>query len=130
MATKRIIIIDNTLDASQWEHYEVEDVCAFLKDYYKEWPATAHIYHNQVAVCNEVTPHDDATIEKLQSLEGTFYCVVYPAEPTSIVIGIIAVVAAVAAVLITSRLCSMTSTVLPAAARRRRICTSRSTSAT
>lgn len=101
MATKRVILAENPFEPETWEEFEVEDICAFLASRFDSWPAAGRIYHNQVAQCNDVTPTDEASIEKLQELEGDFYCIIYPEGGTELIIAaVIAVIAVVAAVVL------------------------------
>lgn len=95
---KTVILAENPLEPDSWEKVEVADVREFLMSRFDKWPATGRIYHEQVAECNDVTPSDEAGIERLGELPGPFYCVVYPAEPTTIIMVIVAVVAVAVAV--------------------------------
>lgn len=97
---KKVILAENPLDPESWETVEVEDVRDFLASRFDKWPATGRIYHEQVAECNDVTPCDVAGVERLGDLPGPFYCVIYPAEPTTILLIVVAVVAVAAAVLL------------------------------
>lgn len=94
---KTVILAENPLEPDSWEQVEVEDVCEFLVSRFSLWPPTGRIYHEQVAECNDVTPNDEDGIEKLQSLEGSFYVIIYPEGPAAIVIAIVIAVAVVAA---------------------------------
>lgn len=95
-----VVLAENPFEPDSWESFEVDDVCKFLTTRFNEWPATGRIYHNQVAECNDVTPNDENGIEKLQSLTGKFYCIIYPADGgISIAIAVIAAVAAAAVAL-------------------------------
>lgn len=94
---KTVILAENPLDASTWETFEVEDVCEFLATRFESWPATGRIYNEQVAECNDVTPRTEAEVERLQSLNGPFYCVIYPADPVTIIwVAVVAIIAIVA----------------------------------
>lgn len=92
-----IVIAENTFDASEWQTFEVEDICAFLAERYESFPSTARIYHDQVSQDNDVTPSDVEGIKKLQGLSGNFYLMVYPADPTTIIVSVLALAAAAAA---------------------------------
>jgi len=93
----RVILAENSIDPSTWEAFDVDDLCAFLKERYGVFPDTARIYHNQVAESCDVTPSDTAGIERLKSLEGTFYVIVYPGDPASIVYWVVTIVVAIVA---------------------------------
>jgi len=73
-----LTIVENILDPKTWEHIETDDVCATLAERYSQFPATGRIYHGQIADSCDVTPRDEAGIERLQSLDGQIYVVVYP----------------------------------------------------
>jgi NHL repeat-containing protein len=96
----KVTICENTLDPSTWETFEdVVDIRTFLMDHYQgKWPSTAHIYLNHVAMNADITPYDNAGIERLGSVKGHFFVVVYPAVITPLLVLII--VAAVTAVAI------------------------------
>lgn len=94
----RLIIGENSLDPTTWETYDVENVCAFLVDRYGDtFPTTARIYHNDVSQATDVTPTDEAGVERLEALEGTFYVVVYPEDPITIIVAVVAVAVTAAA---------------------------------
>lgn len=96
---KQVILARNPMEPDTWTHHEVKDVRDFLMEEFTEWPSTARIYHKQVSASADVTPSDEATIERLGELPGPFYVVVYPADPVTIVIAIVAVVVVAAVVL-------------------------------
>lgn len=94
---KTVIIAENSLDPTTWETVEVEDLREFCMARFSTWPDTARIYHEQVAENCDVTPSDEWGVNRLGTLEGTFYIVVYPGDPVTIIIAVIAVAAAAAA---------------------------------
>lgn len=77
---KKITLIHDPFSAEGWITKHVEDIHAFLASQFQDFPATARIYHSQIAVANDVTPHDKASIDHLSAMDGEFYCVVYPAD--------------------------------------------------
>lgn len=89
-----ITICDNILAPNQWPTEQCDDVRAYLMDHFKTWPKTAHVYHEQVSKLNDVTPYDEATIERLGKLTGHFYVVVMPNGPAILIPIIISVVLA------------------------------------
>lgn len=91
-----VIICENALDPLTWETIEVDDLCKFLSKRFNKWPETAKIFHHQVAQNCDVTPYDDPSIEKLQSLTGTFYVVIYPEGIETILIIVAIGIAALA----------------------------------
>ena len=96
---KRVTLARNPLEPDTWTHHEVEDVRDFLMAEFEEWPSTARIYHERVSSGHDVTPADEAGIERLGELSGPFYVVVYPADPVTIIIAVVAVVVVAAVVL-------------------------------
>lgn len=74
-----LIISDNPFEPETARRFEnVEDIVPILMDHFVTWPDTAHIFHNEVAETHDVTPHDEASIERLRTLDGTVYVIVYP----------------------------------------------------
>lgn len=75
---KTVILYENVLDFSEHEVFEVENVSEFLVTRFEKWPDAGRIYHGDISQISDITPCDEATIERLQSLEGTFHCVIFP----------------------------------------------------
>lgn len=96
---KRVTLAQNPLEPETWTHHDVEDVRDFLLGEFAEWPSSARIYHERVSLGHDVTPADEAGIERLGELPGPFYVVVYPADPITIIIAVVAVVVVAAVVL-------------------------------
>lgn len=96
---KTVILALNPMEPDTWATHEVEDVRDFLMGQFTEWPATARIYHEHVSSANDVTPSNEAEIDRLGTLEGTFYVIVYPADPVTIIIAVVAIVVVAAVVM-------------------------------
>ena len=96
---KQVILARNPMEPDSWSHHEVPDVRDFLMEEFAEWPSSARIYHQHVSSTTDVTPGDEHGIERLGELPGPFYVVVYPADPVTIIIAIVAVVVVAAVVL-------------------------------
>jgi hypothetical protein len=92
---KTVTIFNNAVDATDRNTWVVDDVCAFLASRFPSFPDTAKIYHEQIAASNDVTPHCEADIERLQSLDGNFFAVIWPEDPISIAVVVAIAVAAV-----------------------------------
>lgn len=93
----------NPLDRQAYEKHTVEHVGMFLHEYFKGvWPETAHIYLDEVAQANDITPTDEAGVEYLETSTGTLWVIVYPATGIEVAIGIgvVALIASVAAILL------------------------------
>jgi len=100
---KTVNIFGNSLDLSEYEIHEVENVSDFLMTYFDEWPETARIYHESVSQDRDVTPFDDSSIEFLNSLEGEFYVVITPAAFVAaawVIFAVVAVAIVAAAILL------------------------------
>lgn len=102
-----VLVADNPLDLKSWQRYDVECVGLFLYNHFNhQWPETARIYLKDVAKENDVTPGNPGTIEEDIALLDTFteplWVVVYPATgvEVAIIVGIIALAASVAAILL------------------------------
>jgi hypothetical protein len=94
---KQVTIATNPFDSETWVKHEVENVPELLMCEFAEWPDSARIYHGNVSEANDVTPHNDAEVERLAAMPGPFYVVVYPEGMDPLTIGIILVVAIIAA---------------------------------
>lgn len=91
-----VIIGHNPLEPETWTKHEVQDIRELLLEQFEVWPDHARIYHGEVAEDRDVTPHNEAEIERLGELEGLFYVINYPGELVTIIIAVVAVVAAAA----------------------------------
>ncbi|WP_313738115.1 host specificity factor TipJ family phage tail protein [Acinetobacter sp.] len=91
---KRVFIIPDPFNKETWSDESVEDVCEYLKQQFAVFPKNTRIYHNQIAVKNDVTPTDERSIKHLQSLEGDFYVVIYPSELLTIIYWAVLIVTA------------------------------------
>ena len=96
---KKVILALNPMEPDTWTTHDVEDVRDFLMHQFEEWPSTARIYHEHVSSANDVTPSNEEDIDRLGELDGAFYVIVYPADPVTIIIAIVAVVVVAAVVL-------------------------------
>lgn len=96
---KKVVLALNPMEPETWTTHDVEDVRDFLMGQFEEWPSTARIYHEHVSSANDVTPSNEAEIDRLGTLDGTFYVIVYPADPITIIIAIVAIVVVAAVVL-------------------------------
>lgn len=100
--SSKTVVLAKSLDSSTWIEHQTDDVCAFLaSEFGNRFPDSARIYHNEVSLDNDVTPSDASSIEKLQSLEGKLWVIVYP-EYAAIPY-ILAIVLAVAAYVLTPK---------------------------
>lgn len=94
--TQTVILCEDILAPDSWERHDVHDVRDFLMSRFDHFPATARIYHGQVSQDRDVTPSDEAGVERLATLDGTLYVVVYPGDPITIIVAVVAVAAAAA----------------------------------
>lgn len=93
-----VIIAKNPLEPETWVAHETCDIRELLVAEFIEWPSTARIYHEQVSQDRDITPRTEAEVEKLAEYEGRLYVVVYPGDPLSIIIAVVAVVAVAATI--------------------------------
>jgi hypothetical protein len=93
-----VIVARNNFEPETWTRHDVEDVLAFCKEEFPVWPKTARIYHRYVSLATDVTPTDEASIERLRKLDGVLYIIDYPAGIELIIIAVVAVAAVAAAV--------------------------------
>lgn len=93
-----VIVARNNFEPETWTRHDVEDVLEFCQQEFPVWPKTARIYHRYVSQVTDVTPTDEASIERLRQLEGVLYIVDYPAGIELIIIAVVAVAAVAAAV--------------------------------
>lgn len=92
----QVTLCENLLEPLSWETHATDNVCAFLKAQYRTmFPATGRIYFDYVSDSNDVTPHSEADIERLQKLEGHFFVIVWPEDPITIAIVVAVALAAV-----------------------------------
>ncbi|USA54570.1 host specificity factor TipJ family phage tail protein [Acinetobacter sp. C32I] len=91
---KRVIICPDPYNQSTWSTADVDDVSAYLKQQFTVFPQNTKIYHNSVAEENDITPLSAEGIKHLQSLEGTFYVVIYPSWIWYVYYAIVAIMAA------------------------------------
>jgi hypothetical protein len=88
--TNKVTLCENALDPSTWETLECDDIRDFLVDHFGSWPTTARIYLNRVGRDTDVTPYDEGGVERLGSLTGHFFVVVYP-EGAAVILLIVAI---------------------------------------
>ena len=91
-----VIIGHNPLEPETWVKHETQDIRELLMQEFAVWPEHARIYHGQVGLDHDVTPHNEAEVERLADLEGLFYVMNYPGNPLTIIIAVVAVIAAAA----------------------------------
>jgi hypothetical protein len=86
-------IIDNPLDLATFSEYHPVALLPFLVAQFQEWPLTAKLYRDTVAISNDVTPTNQEQFDALTD-DGVYYVVVWPDGPLAIVaIGVLAFVA-------------------------------------
>jgi len=95
---KTLILGEDSTNSATWKTIPVASVSAYLKQHFGTFPHTAKIYHEYIALERDVTPTNKAEIEHLESLEGKFYCIVYPGEFITATMLIYAAIAAAVAV--------------------------------
>ena len=73
----------------------------FLQDELGVWPDTARLYRDQITVGNDITPRTEDEAQAIaDTRDGLFYVVVYPGDPVTAIIAVVATLALTAAVLL------------------------------
>jgi hypothetical protein len=96
----RVTIQHNIFDKHENEIVHTDNVVELLMDRFPHWSPGLRIYNSKISeICekNEVTPHNEAEVEKLLSLEGPLSVINWPGDPATIAIAI-AIVAVLAVV--------------------------------
>lgn len=111
----KVGIVTNPFDPRSWEQHETADPSALLMGRFPSWPADARIFDlsgfgdwtraasildPSVLAARDVTPRDEAGVERLGALEGPLLVTVMPADPVTAIITVVAIVIAVASVLL------------------------------
>jgi hypothetical protein len=96
-------LVRDPLALDQVEEHEVAPggLQPFLQEQFPAWPETARIYRGEIAIENDVTPTDEHGVNELEAAEdGTYHVVVYPGDPITILITVVATLALTAVVLL------------------------------
>ena len=92
-----VILIKDIFENPLGERHEVDNIVEFLMSEFDVWSPYAKIYHNNIADECDVTPIDEAGIDKLLELDGDLYVLNSPGGPIAILaIAFVAVAATVA----------------------------------
>ena len=83
---KNLCVIENISDPSTWEKVEVESVSAYLFERYGVMPTGGRLYRGNVSELTDITPTCEKEIEDLEALQDDIYFVVYPEDPTTVMI--------------------------------------------
>ena len=75
---KTVYVSDSSLGKRNLKKYKTDSITKLLSNLYPTMPDTARIYHKVVCKKYDVTPHDGASEEYMESLEGTFWVIIYP----------------------------------------------------
>ena len=78
----RLTVVPNVLDRNDNVYIDTDNVVESLYDHFEgKFPDNARIYHKNVSDKDDVTPNEGDVyggIDRLESLEGDIYCIVYP----------------------------------------------------
>ena len=92
-----VTLAENALDPYTWQtHHAVDDLNAFLRERFDRMPDTARFYLDCVSSQTDITPHTETEVEALFALDGHIYIIIYPAGIETILLIVVAVIAAVA----------------------------------
>lgn len=109
----KIKYIDNIIDGVI-EDFEAENLVQWLvQKFGSKFPNNARIYHEQISYATDVTPNNEADIEKLQKLKGQFYVVMWNGDPVTT-----AIAAAVAIVVLSIVFIAVLKPKIPSVANR------------
>jgi hypothetical protein len=98
----RVRIIGDPFDLSTYSEHKVDDVLGLLREQFPTWPETGRLYRDSVAVENDVTPRTEEEVTALEEYDGDglFYVVVYPGDPITAIVTVVATLALTAAILL------------------------------
>jgi hypothetical protein len=83
-------LITDPFDLGSYSEHAPEQLIPFLQEQFPEWPPTARLYKEHVSQDCDVTPLCEADLERLTD-DNLSYVVVYPGDPTTLLIIAIAV---------------------------------------
>lgn len=86
----KVVIARDVYAPDTWTTADVADLQAYLKSTFDTWPATARLYHEHIALDHDITPTDAAGVDRLATVEGTVFVLIYPAGLDPITIALIA----------------------------------------
>lgn len=96
---KTVIIAENPFNTDEYKRFnDVDNIYDFLIGHFKTWDNSIRVYLNHVSESTDITPVDEVTLNNLDSYEGLFIVIRYPAVQ-AIVIIVVAVVVGVAVAL-------------------------------
>jgi hypothetical protein len=93
------LIRDPLAPSEEWESRQVADVRDFLMERFDSWPASARIYHGLPSLDRDVTPASAHDVERLADFDE-LTIIVYPGDPITAIIAVIAIVVGVVASLL------------------------------
>jgi hypothetical protein len=94
-------LIEDPFNLDAYSEHQPAELLPFLKERFETWPETARLYKDAIAVDHDVTPRTEADIAALETAQdGTFYVVVYPGDPVTAIIAVVATLALTVAVLL------------------------------
>jgi hypothetical protein len=96
----RVRVISDPLDKVGYDEYLPERLMPFLREHFPTWPETARLYKDGIGQENDVTPRCEADIDAMTD-DGLYYVVVYPGDPTTLlIVAIVVFVVATVAMLL------------------------------
>lgn len=93
----KLVVITDPFSLREPTAVDCDDVCAELRSQFETWPDTARIYHNVIAQSTDITPKSQEDVDRLSKIDGVVFVVVYPADPVTATIAVVALVVGVAA---------------------------------
>lgn len=92
-----VTVLANPLDPSDREIIETDDVLDFIHSRWASWPPTGRIYRGAPSAQNDITPACTADVERLAQQDGPITIIVYPEDPITIIVAVVAVAITAAA---------------------------------
>jgi hypothetical protein len=98
----RVRIIADPFDLATYAEYNTDDMLGLLHEHFPVWPETGRVYHDVISIENDVTPRSEDQVQALAEAQADdlFYVVVYPGDPVTAIITVVATLALTAAVLL------------------------------
>lgn len=94
-------LITDPFDLACYSEHQVDAVIPFLMEHFGQWPENGRLYKGEVCVENDVTPQNENDIAELEAAQcDLFYVVVYPGDPITAIITVVATLALTAIMLL------------------------------
>lgn len=97
----RVRLITDPFDLASYSEHTCSNLIDFLQSQFEVWPKTARLYKDTISVDHDITPQTEEDISVINSYEDElFYVVVYPGDPITAIITVVATLALTAVILL------------------------------